>query len=75
MRVEAGWIDEPLVLVSMLAVLLFQDREQGVQVAVISNQVAPMRLVKLFLSDLVFRLLLVFFYVKTQKRRPNKIGQ
>ena len=41
MRVEAGWIDyAPLVLVSMLAVLLFQDREQGVQVAVISNQVA-----------------------------------
>ena len=62
MRVEAGWIDyAPLVLVSMLAVLLFQDREQGVQVAVISNKVAPMRLVKLFLSDLVFRLLLVFF--------------
>ena len=69
MRVEAGWIDyAPLVLVSMLAVLLFQDREQGVQVAVISNQVAPMRLVELFLSDLVFRLLLVFFLCEDTKK-------
>ena len=52
----------------MLVVLLFQDREQGVQVAVISNQVAPMRLVKLFLSDLVFRLLLVFFLCEDTKK-------